>query len=367
MNTNKFDAIIFLVDYTAFPDSVNSYNINLSGKTLLELAVDACGGAEHTEIPYDEKIIVLNAVKQHCSAKRYTVVLFSDTPLVRAAVIDSALDYLEKKGAPCIRLKRGYIFDNLRLEEIISAEDYPVLNHSGAEEDYLTVSDYRTLSFAGQILRKRILEYHQMSGVNIIDPATTYIDAEVVIDSGATVYPGNTIRGKSKIGKGAVLKENNTIENSEIGENAVITNSCIESSTVHAEAAVGPFAHLRPKSIIGRYAKIGNFVEIKNSSIGGGTKVSHLSYIGDAIIEADCNIGCGVIVANYDGKKKHRTYIGEGAFIGSNSVLVAPLTVGARSLVAAGSTITNDVEAGSLAIARAKQTDKPDYAKKFLE
>lgn len=367
MNTTKFDAIIFLVDYTSFSEGINSYNLTLSGKTLLNHVTRALSGAPHETVAYDGETSVLETVRRRGSGYRYTVALFSDTPLVRAEAIISVLEHMAKKGLAYIKLKRGYIFDNLKFDEIGDIDALPALNHSGADEDYLAVTDYRQLSAAGKILRERINAYHQSQGVNIIDPATTYIDSDAVIGRDVTIFPSNTIRGASKIDKGATLRENNVIEDSTVGENAVVTESRVESSIIHAEATVGPFAHLRPKTVIGRHAKIGNFVEVKNSSVGSGTKISHLSYVGDAVIEAECNIGCGVTIANYDGKNKNRTYIGEGTFIGSNSVLIAPLTIGARSFVAAGSAITESVEAGALAIGRARQVNKPGYAKKHLE
>jgi bifunctional UDP-N-acetylglucosamine pyrophosphorylase/glucosamine-1-phosphate N-acetyltransferase len=326
----------------------------------------ALAGAEHITVPYDEKVPVADAVKQHNSAHRFTLVLFSDTPLLRHAALLSAVAHAEKRNLPCVRLPRGYIFDNAKLGEAGDPDSLPALRYEGADEDFVTVSDYSRLSYAAAVMRRRIAEFHMSGGVNLIDPLTAYIDAGAVIAPGVTIYPNNTLRGAVKIGKGAVLRENNVIENSSVGEGAVIWSSVVEDSTVHAGARVGPYAHLRPGSVIGRHAKIGNYVEIKQSSIGSGAKVSHLTYIGDAVVEADCNIGCGVTVANYDGKKKHKTYIGEGAFIGSNSVLIAPVTVGARAMVAAGSVVTADVPPDALAIARARQENKPNYAKKFL-
>jgi bifunctional UDP-N-acetylglucosamine pyrophosphorylase/glucosamine-1-phosphate N-acetyltransferase len=187
----------------------------------------------------------------------------------------------------------------------------------------------------------------------------------VSIGSDTVIYPGTVISGSTVIGTDCKIGPNSEIENCEIGNNTVIRQSAAFDSEIGSQVNIGPFAHIRPKSEIHDEVKIGNFVEIKKAVFGKGSKASHLSYIGDAEVGSDVNIGCGTITVNYDGKNKHLTKIEDGVFIGCNSNLVAPVTVGKGAYVAAGSTITEDVPGEGLAIARARQVNKEDYAGKL--
>ena len=204
-------------------------------------------------------------------------------------------------------------------------------------------------------MRNRINRTHLDNGVTIIDPLNTYIEPEVVIGKDTIIYPGNVIEGKTVIGEDCVLYPNSRINNSTIGNGVEIQSSVILDSKIGDETTVGPFAYVRPESNIGEHVRIGDFVEIKKSTIGNNTKVSHLTYIGDAEVGERCNFGCGTVVVNYDGKKKHKTIIGDDSFIGCNTNLVSPVEVKDNTYIAAGSTITKEVPEGSLAIARAKQ------------
>ena len=200
-------------------------------------------------------------------------------------------------------------------------------------------------------------------GVGIIDPKTVYISPDAEFEPDCTVYPNTVIRGRSRIAEGCIIGPSSTVENCKIGKNTEVINSVISDSEFAENTSVGPFAYVRPGSAIGSDVKIGDFVEIKNSSIGNGTKVSHLTYVGDSDVGGGVNFGCGTVTVNYDGLAKHRTVIGDNAFIGCNTNLVAPVRVENNAFIAAGSTITDDVEAFSLAIARARQVDKKDWAK----
>ena len=171
----------------------------------------------------------------------------------------------------------------------------------------------------------------------------------------------------NKIGKKAIIDGNSTIIDSEINDGAVIINSFIEESFVDSETKIGPFAHLRPNCKIGKNCKIGNFCEIKNSVIGDGTKISHLAYVGDAIIGENCNIGCGVIFANYNGKEKNKIEIGNNVFVGSNCNLIAPLRIGNNVYICAGTTLTKNVEDGDFVIGRAREIIKKGRAKNYLK
>ena len=212
--------------------------------------------------------------------------------------------------------------------------------------------------------RLAINEKLMKSGVVIEDPDTAYIDDTAEISAGAVILPNTRITGNSKIGKGSIVGPNSIIENSVIGENCEITASVMKEATVENDVTVGPFAYLRPKTRILSGAKIGDFVEVKNSTVGKGTKVAHLTYIGDADVGEKCNFGCGTVIVNYDGKNKHRTTIGNNAFIGCNTNLVSPVNVGDYAYTAAGSTITKDVPGGALGIARARQENKEGWVEK---
>ena len=196
---------------------------------------------------------------------------------------------------------------------------------------------------------------HLERGVKFIDINTAYIDEEAVIGAGTVIYPCVVIEGKSVIGKDCVIGQNSKIKDSKIGDGTDIMSSVITESAVGERTHIGPFAYLRPGSKIGNDCKVGDFVEIKNSSFGDGTKASHLAYIGDSDVGAGVNIGCGVVFVNYDGRDKHRSNVGDGAFIGCNTNLVSPVNVEEKAYIAAGSTITQDVPSGALAIAREKQ------------
>lgn len=222
-------------------------------------------------------------------------------------------------------------------------------------EETIGVNSRVQLAEAEEILRRRINRRHMENGVTLIDPNSTYIGDDVEIGRDTIIYPGNVIEGNTKIGEGVLLYPNSRISNSIISNNVEIQSSVIIDSQIGERTTVGPFAYIRPESVIGSHARIGDFVEIKKSNIGNNTKVSHLTYIGDAEVGENCNFGCGTVVVNYDGKSKNKTIVGNNSFIGCNTNLVSPVTVEDNTYIAAGSTIVNNVKEGELAIARAKQ------------
>jgi bifunctional UDP-N-acetylglucosamine pyrophosphorylase/glucosamine-1-phosphate N-acetyltransferase len=224
-------------------------------------------------------------------------------------------------------------------------------------EETLGVNAKKELAIAEEIMRLRINRRHMENGVTFIDPKSTYIDADAELENDVLIYPNNVIEGKTIIKKGTILYPNSRISSSVIGENVTVQSSVIIDSSVGNNTTVGPFAYIRPESNIGQNVKIGDFVEVKKSTIGDGTKVSHLTYIGDAEVGGGCNFGCGTITVNYDGEKKFKTIIGDNVFVGCNTNLVAPVKVESNSYIGAGSTITHTVKEGSLAVARARQTD----------
>jgi bifunctional UDP-N-acetylglucosamine pyrophosphorylase / glucosamine-1-phosphate N-acetyltransferase len=245
--------------------------------------------------------------------------------------------------------------------EVVAAYQTPDFNET------LGVNDRVALSKAESFMKKRINERHMRNGVTLIDPEQTYISDDAEIGSDTVIYPGTVILGNTKIGEENIIGPQSEIKDSVVGNGNTIRQSVIHDSEVGDETAIGPFAHIRPRSVLENNVKIGNFVEIKKSVMSTGSKASHLSYIGDAEIGKDVNLGCGSITVNYDGKNKFLTKVEDGAFIGCNSNLVAPVTVGKNAYVAAGSTITNDVPAESLSIARSRQTVKENYVQKLNE
>ncbi len=204
-------------------------------------------------------------------------------------------------------------------------------------------------------------EKHARNGVVFIDCFTAYIDDQVKIGEGTVIGPCVTLQGKTVIGSNCIIGQNTVIKDSVVDDGVEIQSSVITESTVGSGTKVGPFAYMRPKSHVGRNCKVGDFVEIKNSTIGDKTKASHLTYIGDSDVGSGVNLGCGVVFVNYDGSEKYRSVVEDNAFIGCNSNLVSPVKVGEGAYIAAGSTVTSDVDGDSLYIARAKGTEKPGW------
>lgn len=252
--------------------------------------------------------------------------------------------------------------------EILKAQGEKISAYVTEDADEtIGINDRVALAEAEKIMRKRINEKHLLNGVTIMDPNSTYIGPDVEIEQDAVIYPGSVISGNSYIGADAIIGPHSEISDSSIGNETIVRQSAIESSKIGNKVQIGPYAHIRPNSSINDEARIGNFVEIKNSTIGMGSKVPHHSYIGDTTLGDHVNIGCGTITVNYNGKTKHRTEIGSHSFVGCNSNLIAPVKIADHAYVAAGSTITTDVPSDALAIARARQVNKEEYAKRLLD
>ena len=236
---------------------------------------------------------------------------------------------------------------------------------AGFEDEFMGVNTIEELENAGRIMKKRIIKKLSDRGVHFIEKNSVFISSDTEIGAETKVYPNVHLEGKTSIGKGCTIYPNVRILDSIIEDGAVIKDSTlIEEAIVKRNASVGPFAHIRPGSVIGEKAKIGNFVEVKKSVIGPGTKASHLSYLGDARIGKDVNIGAGTITCNYDGHKKHITTIEDGVFVGSDTQFVAPVKIGKGAFVGAGSTITADVPSHALALSRVKQRNIEGWALK---
>jgi bifunctional UDP-N-acetylglucosamine pyrophosphorylase/glucosamine-1-phosphate N-acetyltransferase len=233
---------------------------------------------------------------------------------------------------------------------------------AGDPQEILGVNSRKELADVTTILRTARNEALMESGVTIVDPATAFIGPDVTVGADTTIHPGVYLEGRTAVGVGCVIHSGVRIVDSRIDDGVVINNFCvIVESHVAGGARIGPFAHIRPQSDVGEGAHVGNFVELKKTTLGAGSKANHLSYLGDATIGTGVNVGAGTITCNYDGVAKHPTVIEDGAFIGSDTQLIAPVRVGREAYVAAGSSITDDVPAGSLAIARGRQTNKEGW------
>ncbi len=203
------------------------------------------------------------------------------------------------------------------------------------------------------------------NGVTLINPENTYIDMNVTIGADTIIEPGVLLKGKTIIGEDCFIGANSEIHDSVLHDRVKVISSYLEDSEMHDDSNIGPMSHLRPESNIGPKVHLGNFVEVKKSTIGEGTKVGHLTYVGNGNLGKNINVGCGVVFVNYDGAHKNTTTVGDDSFIGSNANLIAPLNVADHSFIAAGSTITDDVAKYDMAIARQRQTNKPNYYQKL--
>lgn len=277
-----------------------------------------------------------------------------------------------------------YVFDSVFLSEVIK----DITPENAQKEFYLTdsvdiglkkelkVYAYKTresdeviginsrieLAVVDRMMRNRINNRHMLNGVTLVNPESIYIDMGVTIDRDVTIYPGAIIQGNTAIGSSSIIYPNNRIVNSHIGSDVAIKDSCvIEESSIADGCQVGPFAHLRPGTILEKNVRIGNYVELKKAVVGEGSKANHLTYLGDAEIGSGVNIGAGTITCNYDGWKKHKTVIGNSVFVGSDVQFVAPVKIGDGAFIAAGSTVTKDVPSGALAISRVKQENKEGW------
>jgi bifunctional UDP-N-acetylglucosamine pyrophosphorylase / glucosamine-1-phosphate N-acetyltransferase len=240
-----------------------------------------------------------------------------------------------------------------------------VVAHTSSDPNVnLGVNNRRDLAQVTAEARRHILDRHMLDGVTIVDPDTTWIDAEVEISADATIEPGSSLRGQTSIGPDSIVGPHTTVIDSRIGAAVRVPHSYLHGAAVGDECQVGPFAYLRPGAELGLGAKAGTFVEIKGSTIGAGAKVPHLAYVGDAEVGDGSNLGAGSITANYDGFVKNRTKIGQGARIGVNTSLVAPVTVGDEAYTGAGTVVRKDVPPGSLAVSKAEQKNIEGYAKR---
>lgn len=303
--------------------------LEICGRSIMSWVESAVSHYPYKTVDVAPTDDILSIVRDNAGKHKYTMIVYADSPLLTSKTVDSALNFAVNFSHKAVQLPRGWLFETQYIQKSNRLNTIPL--NDVCAEDFLAIYNYQQLALATTLMRGRINTAHMENGVQISDPNTTFIDTDVTIEGGAVIEPNTTIRRNVRI---------------------------------RANAKVGPYAHVRSNSTIGKDCKIGNFVEIKGSIIGDGTKISHLAYVGDATIGKNCNIGCGVVFCNYDGEKKHKTTIGDNVFVGSNSNLVAPLTLESDSFVAAGSTIVANVPSGALAIGRARQENKEGWKNK---
>jgi bifunctional UDP-N-acetylglucosamine pyrophosphorylase / glucosamine-1-phosphate N-acetyltransferase len=302
---------------------------------------------------------------------------------VKASFLQWQGDDLEQE--PGLRLGgTAYCFDVRTLQKVLSAlEDsectpldaLTAISEQGTKiapvaadgEELISVRTRMDFANAFACLKERINNWHMSRGVTLLVPGDTYIDADVVIGPGTVIYPGCHLQQGSKIGAGCTLLPNCRLHGAVLMDDVTVESSVLLHCQIGSGTTVGPFAYLRPDSEIGEKCRIGDFVEIKNSKVGDGTKISHLTYVGDGDLGKNINLGCGVVFTNYDGKHKHRSKVEDDAFVGCNVNLVAPVKVGKEAYVAAGSTVTEDVPAGALYVARSRGTIKEGWVEKRKE
>jgi bifunctional UDP-N-acetylglucosamine pyrophosphorylase/glucosamine-1-phosphate N-acetyltransferase len=279
------------------------------------------------------------------------------TYVVDGSFLFEALDKLEPRNEQ----KEYYLTDIIGLAVERGLKVSAVVARDA--DECLGINTRRQLAAAENVVRRQLCNRWMEAGVTLRDPATTYLDADVEIGRDTVLYPHVTLEGKTRVGEDCVIRSHSRITDSLLGHRVVVQDSCvIREARLDDDSTVGPFAHLRPGTVLRRTAKVGNFVEMKKAELGEGSKANHLSYLGDAKIGRGVNIGAGTITCNYDGVRKHETVIEDEVFVGSDSQLIAPVTVGRGAVVAAGSTITNDVPADALAVARSRQVNRPGWA-----
>ena len=325
-------------------------------------------GVERFFVWLPESLSAWKAEAEACFAPEDTAIVSCDRAALR--------DFLQGEGRVTVfpdaeipvRLEgRGYAYRAEAAALIEGWFDAPNTNEVRGWEPYgnstpiLSLADLQAQEMA---IRDIITAKHLANGVRILDPNTVYIDPRVEIGAGTLILPGTILRGKTTIGRDCEIGPNAMIRDCSVGDRTEVNASQCNESAIGSDTHVGPFAYIRPHCTVGDHIKVGDFVELKNSAIGDGTKISHLTYVGDSDVGRKVNFGCGTITTNYDGFQKFRCDIGDGAFIGCNTNLVAPVKIGAGAYTAAGSTVTRDVPADALHIARPEEVIKEGWAKR---
>ncbi len=316
------------------------------------------GGYQQSEITSSDVLKIVED-RDATSVERATKEINVGTYVVSGEFLFDALDKLEPRNAQ----NEYYLTDIVRMA-VAQGRCVAAVTLEDPEEG-LGVNTRQQLAAAEQVVRQQIRERWLEAGVTMRDPGSVWIDAGVTIGRDTVLYPNVSLEGKTIVGEGTTIRSGVRITDCVIGNHVeILDSSVLSESEVDDDAHVGPFVHLRPGVVVRRKAKVGNFVEMKKTELGEGSKANHLSYLGDATIAEGVNIGAGTITCNYDGARKHRTVIGKNVFLGSDTQLIAPVTIGEGSVVAAGTTVTQNVPADSLAIARVLQVNRVGWAAK---
>jgi bifunctional UDP-N-acetylglucosamine pyrophosphorylase/glucosamine-1-phosphate N-acetyltransferase len=315
------------------------------------------GSAAGKSVSTRQPVLKIVEDKDASSDERHVREINVGTYVVEGSFLFAALDKLDPRNAQ----GEYYLTDivQMAVDQGFTVSAVPLVR----VEEGLGVNTRTQLAQAERILRQRIREHWLDAGVTMRDPASTWIDAEVTIGRDTVLYPNVTLEGTTVIGEDTVIHAGSRITRCVIGNRVEILDHCVlKDSQVEDETSVGPFVHLRPGVVLRRKSKVGNFVEMKKTELGEGSKANHLSYLGDARVGKDVNIGAGTITCNYDGWKKYQTVIGDHVFLGSDTQLIAPVTIGEGAMIAAGTTVTEDVPADALAITRIPQVNRPGWA-----
>ena len=283
--------------------------------------------------------------------------------------LDATVERLEADGEDVSEGCGTYVVDAESIASVLDAATFDLMRfvtvlgrELTCQDGAMPIPDMGSLADYTTLFKQLRNYYLYADGVEIWDFANCYVGPFAEVEPGAVLMPGTILKGTTKIAAGAVIGPNSLLENAVVGEGSTVNASQVYDSTIGRNTNVGPFAYVRPNCTVGDDIKVGDFVELKNSTIGDGTKISHLTYVGDTDLGKRINLGCGTVTVNYDGMHKFRCTVGDDCFIGCNTNMIAPVTIGKGSYVAAGSTITDDVPEGSLAIARTRQTNKDGWA-----
>ena len=326
-----------------------------AGTKLFELDILGRKSIEWLE-KLDENCKIVDSVD--VKTLKDSIVLYSDTPLVNQNTLEQSITYMYELGIFNAELPCGYI---------ITSGEGECKKIDVCSEDFVRLTDAKSYAKIISVMKDRINERFMENGVFMKDPNSVYIDDTVTIGRGVIIENNNVLKGNTVISDNVILDVNNELTDTEIGKGTKLTGVIATQAKVGENTSVGPYAYLRPGACVGSNCKVGDFVEIKNSNIADGTKVPHLAYVGDADVGSRVNVGCGVIFANYDGKKKHRTKVGDNTFLGSNTTLIAPVEIGNQVFIAAGSTVAHSIDDNDLVIARARETIKEGRAEKYLK
>ncbi len=347
-----------LIDEKIINSLIDAHLLNKNDVTIATIKLDNPTSFGRIKRNKENNIIKIVEEKDCSSEEKKIKEVNTGLYLIDNKLLFEALDKIDNKNAS----KEYYLTDII---EILSKTNK--IGSFTIEDTYKIkgINDLYVLSKVENALRKDINKKHMLNGVNLINEDTITIAKDVTIESGTTIYPGCLITGKTTISKNCIIGPNSELHNAVIEQNVVVKQSVIYDSKVSQGASVGPFTHLRMNAIVGENDRIGNFVEIKKSTLGTKTNVAHLTYIGDTTCGSHVNFGCGTVTVNYDGVNKHQTIIGDNVFIGCNTNLIAPVTIGDNAFIAAGSTIYESLNPNSFSIARARQVTKENYPLKY--